>query len=301
MLGHGLVDHAGALAQRMPLVAAGFPLQVVGTAEPVVVLPQSQQDLPLFREADQILHIDALRAGLVQAVDAGRGPGTPVGRPAGVVGIDGDVVALAVQDRAALLVGMLEAHQQVMRQRPGLHQAGQVQRMGGGAVAGGLPGIVLVHPVLPVAATACAGLSLGVAPGATEHVVEVLIGRAAAGHPAQLPRPVEVVAQVRAQHLQLVLHEVTRPCKAGPDRDAGRQFGVGWPPVRHTPDLVPSVLTHPAQARAGIHQNAGREHLVAVADAMAEAVRLLAVSRQAQRHVPIQDLVQVQRATDVPP
>src|SRR2546430_11412502 len=44
-------------------------------------------------------------------------------------------------------------------------------------------------------------------------------------------------------------------------------------------------LAGPAPPRAGVHQDAGRDHLVAVAYAFAEAVRLLAVGRQAHGHV----------------
>ena len=235
------------------------------------------------------------------SVDRGSWTCAPVCWPAGVERIDLDVVAPREQRWTALLVTVFEAHQQVMLHGAGFHHAGQVDGVGGGPVTGGLPGVVLVQLAGPGAGAARRCLTGCVAVGTQVHMVEVLVSRTAAGHPANFPVFVEVVAQVRAQHLQLVFHEVSRPGKTRADGHPGRQVRIRRPTVRHPPHLVPGVLAQPAQPGSCIHQNAGRHHGVPVANAMAEAVCLLAVGRQAHGHMAVQHVVHVHRAAHVLP
>ena len=207
----------------------------------------------------------------------------------GLQRIVGEGAAGLADARRALFLAGLQAHQQIVLDAARAELARQVQRVGQRGVAGLLPGVV---------GRDLAGRG---AVGTGEIVVEVLAGLALAGHPAQVPAVVEVIGQIGAQHAQAIFHVVARRREALADGNAGWQLVIDRTAIGHAPDVVIGVLAGPAPSRAGVHQDAGRDHLVAVAYAFAEAVGLLAVGRQAHGHVLVEHAVDVDGAAHVVP
>ncbi len=289
---HRLPDHTHAGAGGAALVTALKPRHVVGGMELEPVVAHAQQHFPLFGQADQILQVHRLGFTLVAIVLRWCHTGWAC-RPCSRIGIERIVRERAghraIHLGATQLLAKLHPHQQIVSDAARIELARQIHGVGGGAIDSLLPSV------------AGPDQTRGCVVGAPKVVVKILIGLALAGHPAHAPLVIEVVAQVRAGHLQLVLHIVTRVLKARADGHPGWHGLIGWPTVWHAPDVVIGVLPRPAQPVTHIDQDAGRDHLVLVANAIAKAVRLLTIRRHTHHHVGADHMVDVDGAAHVFP